>query len=142
MGHRSTFRNAWVTGRPFGMYGSPVDLSKRMGHRSTFRNVRVTGRPFEMYGSPVDLSKCMGHWSTFRNVWVTGRPFEMSGWEVPLTQTRETMGNHGFGNFGAGNYHRDRLGKPWETMDLVTFGLATTTGAGWDTMGDNFEAGN
>ena len=28
-----------------------------MGHRLTSRNVRVTGRPFEMYGSPVDLSK-------------------------------------------------------------------------------------
>ena len=62
------------------------------------------------------------------------------------------MGNYGFGNFRAGNYAwdklgkqwetmalvtlglgmtTDRLGKPWETLDLVTFGLGITTGTGW-----------
>ena len=33
----------------------------------------VAGRPFEMYGSPVNLSECMGHCSPFRNLCVTGR---------------------------------------------------------------------
>ena len=42
----------------------------------------------------------------------------------------ETMGNNGFGNFRAGHYHWDRLGRQWETMDLVTFGLGITTGTG------------
>ena len=32
----------------------------------------------------------------------------------------ELVGTNGFGNFDGGNYHRDRLGKPWEPMDLVT----------------------
>ena len=53
-----------------------------MGHWSIFRHVMVGGRPFEMYGSPVDLSKCIGHRSTFRNAWVTGRLFGMYGSSV------------------------------------------------------------
>ena len=39
------------------MYGPPVDLTKYIGHRSTLRNVWVTGRPFEIYGPPVDHGK-------------------------------------------------------------------------------------
>ena len=43
--------------------------------------------------------------------------------------------------FRAGYHHWDKLGKPWETMDSVTFGLGTTTGTSstthrkpWETM--------
>ena len=33
------------------------------------------------------------------------------------------MGNNGFGNFWAAHTTGAGLGKQWETMDLVTFGL-------------------
>ena len=114
--HHKT-RIIWIANRPFETYGSVNDLAERMGHRSTFRNVWVTdrsfrylcvtgrpfqmrgsqvyltklyvwvaGRPFEMYGSPVEFAKCMGLRSTFRNVWITGRPFEMYGSPVGLSK--------------------------------------------------------
>ena len=84
--HSEYFGIIVVTGRPFRMCGSPVDLSKCMGHRSSFPIIRVTGRPLEMYGSLVDLSECTCHWSTFPNVWVTGRPFQLYGSPVVLSE--------------------------------------------------------
>ena len=36
------------------------------------------------------------------------------------------MGSHGFRNFEGGHHHRDRLGKPWEAMDLVTLRAGIT----------------
>ena len=49
-----------------------------------------------------------------------------------LGQARETMGNHGFGNFRAGNHHWDRLGN--HAVRII--------GSGVQLIGDNFEGEN
>ena len=77
MGHRSSFPNVWVTGRPFQMCGLSVVHSKCMGLQSPFPSVWFTGRPFQLYASSVAVSKCTGHQSSFPSVWVTGRLFQM-----------------------------------------------------------------
>ena len=69
------------------------------------------------------------------------------GCKIPLGQAWETMGNNGLGNLWVARYHWDKLGKQREAMDLVTFGLDTTTGTGLGSngkqqIGDNFEGGN
>ena len=46
-----------------------------------------------------------------------------------------TMGNNGFGNFWVGHTTGAGLGKQWETMDLVTFGLGIPLGAGLGSNG-------
>ena len=43
-------------------------------------------------------------------IWMAGHRWTGSG------NQRETMGNHGFGNFRAENHRWDRLRKPRETM--------------------------
>ena len=58
-------------------------------------------------------------------------------------RARETMGNNGLGNFRAGDYHWDTLGRQLEAMALLTFGLGITfrTGSGGKDFG-NFWAGD
>ena len=49
------------------------------------------------------------------------------GWESLLGHAWEATGGNGFGNFQAGKHYRETLGRQREAMDLVTFGLGTTT---------------
>ena len=49
------------------------------------------------------------HWETME------RQMDQSAGQKSL-QARETSGNHGWINREAENHHRDRLGKPWETV--------------------------
>ena len=45
-----------------------------------------------------------------------------------LGKQRDATGGNGFGNFRAGNHHWGTLGRQREVMDLATFELGITTG--------------